>query len=183
MDNPTASARHARPEAENQLVGLREESLEALEERFQRATVPAWDEVEGDTVGRIVMMAPSASAMMRMLGRMTFDSAPSRWCGKRFTTPFGEGLQGAGVNLYDNLVWRRRYPFRTRVEPSLTDAAPCLVIDYPVTSLVHGTRDELRRTDSGVLLGRGYFRPPWRKAHAFLSYFALSPVKGSLFGP
>jgi hypothetical protein len=87
------------------------------------------------------------------------------WAGKRFQHL--DRNQGTGINRIRFAGERLWYPFRTRVEPSVIDGAPCIALDYDLPenpSLIRVLRDELREVSPGLFLGPALVRPI-RKPH------------------
>ncbi len=81
------------------------------------------------------------------------------WAGKRFQHL--DRNEGTGINRIRLAGERLWYPFRTRIEPSAIDGAPCIAIDYDLPenpSLIRALRDELREVSPGLFLGPALFQ-------------------------
>jgi hypothetical protein len=76
------------------------------------------------------------------------------WAGKQFQHL--DRNEGTGINRIRLAGERLWYPFRTRIEPSVIDGAPCIALDYDLPenpSLIRALRDELREVSPGLFLG------------------------------
>jgi hypothetical protein len=81
------------------------------------------------------------------------------WAGKRFHHL--DRNQGTGINRMRLAGERLWYPFRTRIEPSAIDDAPCIALDYDLPenpALIRALRDELREVSPGLFLGPALIR-------------------------
>jgi hypothetical protein len=81
------------------------------------------------------------------------------WAGKRFQHL--DRNEGTGINRLRLAGERLWYPFRTRIEPSALDGAPCIALDYDLPEnprIVRALRDELREVSPGLFLGPALYR-------------------------
>jgi hypothetical protein len=166
--------RYSLEEAQKILSKLKQETYDGLDRLFKEGRAPSFDETEGETASGMMAWNPRAPWWGKPLAIICFNNPLSRWTGKMFTAPFSEEKTGKGINLFQNRIKPRRFPFLTRIEKAISDQNPCLAVDYdrfPGKWL--STRDELRTIDDGVFLGRAYSKLPWDKERRFLTYFVL----------
>lgn len=81
------------------------------------------------------------------------------WAGKRFQHI--DRNEGTGINRIRLAGERLWYPFRTRIEPSAIDGAPCIALDYDLSEnppFLRTLRDELREVSPGLFLGPALVR-------------------------
>jgi hypothetical protein len=110
---------------------------------------------------------PVAGAIRRLAASGSFP-----WAGKRFAADGDEA--GGGINRIRLLGERQWYPFTTRVEPSVVDGAPCIVLDYDRPDnpwFIRRIRDELREVAPALFLGPALLASGER--HRLLVYFAI----------
>ncbi|MBM3158079.1 MAG: hypothetical protein FJ004_12480 [Chloroflexi bacterium] len=166
--------RYSLEEAQTIITRLKRDTFDNLNRLFKEGKAPPFDEIEGETASGMLAWNPQAPWWGKPLAMICFDNPLSRWTGKMFNTPFSEGKTGAGLNLFQNRIKPRRFPFLTRSEKAISDQNPCLTVDYNrFPGTVFSTRDELRRIDDGVFLGQAYSKLPWDKKRWLLTYFAL----------
>jgi hypothetical protein len=152
MTTTTAAVkRYSVEEARVIITGLKEKTFEDLHPLFREGKTPSFDEIEGKTTSGMLAWNPQAPGWSKPLAVICFDNPLSRWSGKMFIEPFSEGKAGEGVNLFDNLIKPRRFPFRTTIEKAMSDQNQCLRLDYSrFPGTLFSTRDELTRIDDGV---------------------------------
>jgi hypothetical protein len=166
--------RYSPEEAQTVITKLKQDTYDNLNRLFKEGKAPSFDEIEGETASGMLAWNPQAPWWGKPLALICFDNPLSRWIGKTFSTPFGEGKTGEGINLFQNRIKPRRFPFLTRIEKAISDQNPCLTVDYNrFPGTVFSTRDELRRIDDGVFLGQAFSKLPWDKKRWFLKYFVL----------
>jgi hypothetical protein len=154
------------------LAGRSEDALESL---YRAGSVPAdFFERAGRPKGRML-------AVRRLDRGAPFDvlrsfAASQRfpWGGKSF---FRVGREhGRGINRVRlgpaRFEW---YPFDTRVEPSLVDGRPTVLLDYDKPEnpfFIRRIRDEIRELEPGLFLGPAMWRDD-RGGAAHVLWFAL----------
>jgi hypothetical protein len=136
-------------------------SLAALRAAFRAAPDPTLDVLVGDHVAEFVGPAwlRLAAPWGMRVGRM------SGWCGKRFAA--GDGADdGTGELRGANRVQRGgarvdAIPITARIEASLMDGRPAIVVGYPADAPFPWprVRDELRVLREGTLLGMTFHMP------------------------
>jgi hypothetical protein len=180
MTTAKSVKRYTLEEAQTVITRLKQDTYENLNRLFKEGRAPSFDEIEGKTASGMLAWNPQAPWWGKPLAMICFDNPLSRWTGKMFITPFSEAKTGDGVNLFQNRIKLRRFPFLTRIEKAISDQNPCLAVNYnrfPGKQL--STRDELRRIDDGVFLGQAYSKLPWDKERWFLVYFVLCALSKS----
>ncbi len=174
MTTIKTAKRYSLEEAQKIVSRLKQGAYDDLNRLFKEGRAPSFEEIEGETASGMLAWEPQAPWWGKLLAMICFDNPLSRWTGKLFITPYSEGKTGEGLNLFRNRIKPHRFPFLTRIEKSISDQDPCLAVNYnrfPGKAL--STRDELRRIDDGVFLGRAYSKMPWDKERRFLTYFVL----------
>jgi hypothetical protein len=138
--------------------------------RFSDAEAPtAVDGLNGPTNGTLLSLAgPLSEGTARvMINRLaTWDRFP--WAGKSFQS-WAED-RGSGINRVQLLGERLWFHFETRIDRSVVDGRPCIVLDYDHAENpwpVRQVRDELREVAPGLWLG-----PATVRGHVAL-YFTL----------
>jgi hypothetical protein len=94
------------------------------------------------------------------------------WGGKSFQAT--SDTEGTGVNRVRLGGRHALFPFRTRIEASVVDGAPAVVLDYDLPDnpgLIRSIHDEVRLVDEGLWLGPAMWKT--RGAPAFVLWFAL----------
>ena len=152
-------------------------SLAELDTLFQDAPPPEFPAIRGNTAGAWLAKPPQDYWWARWFIHVFLDSPWARWSGKGFLTGYQDGARGRGVNLFHNRVRPQRFPMQLYLAPSETDNAPCLVIRYPLGSLMYGLIDEVRQVEDGVFLGRMLYKFPWNKSRLFIGYFVLCALE------
>ena len=126
MATTSSARRYSLDEARTAIAKLKEESFTDLNRLFEGGRTPSFDEIEGETASAMLAWNPRAPWWGKPLAAICFDNPLSRWIGKAFITPFGEGKTGEGFNQFRNLIKPRRFPFLTSVERAAPDQNPCL---------------------------------------------------------
>jgi hypothetical protein len=93
------------------------------------------------------------------------------WAGKRFQHL--DRNEGTGINRIRLAGERLWYPFHTRVEASVIDDAPCVVLDYGRPEnppVIRALRDELREVSPGLFVGPALVRALGK--HRLVLFFA-----------
>lgn len=166
--------RYSLEDAQTIITKLKRDTFDDLNRKFKEGKAPLFDEIEGETAGSFLAWNPQAPWWSKPLTLISFDNPSSRWTGKMFITPFSEGKTGGGLNLFQNRIKPRRFPFLTRIEKAVSDQKPCLTLDYArFPGTLFSTHDEVRRIDDGVFLGQGYSKLPWDKERFLLTYFVV----------
>lgn len=138
-------------------------SLVELTECYRAGTVPeSLGQLDDAVSGRLLALRgldwPGGHALFaRVAGSRHFP-----WAGKRFLhldRDAGTGINRIrGLPLGGERLW---YPFRTGVEPSVIDGAPCIALDYALPEnppVVRSLRDELREVSPGLFMGPALLR-------------------------
>ena len=150
---PTASTRTA-PERLG-LDDLAAMTVAELDARYRRGTLPdSLRLLDGEPTCR--MLAVRGLESDRIAGALRSFAASGRfpWAGKSFRA-HDDGT-GEGINRVRLGGERRWYPFATRIEPSVIDGKPCILLDYDTPKnpfFIRAIRDELREVSPGLFLG------------------------------
>ena len=145
-----------------------------LDTLFNTEALPIFEELEGGTTGVILALNPENPWWLKCVIKIIFKSPLGQWTGKKFITPFDEGKKGHGVNLFKSRYFPQLFRFDTYVKNTYVDDKPCLALDYrSYHSLTFGLVDEVRKIKEGLLLGRAYYKFPWRRQTWFVGYFVL----------
>ena len=180
MTTASSLRRYSREEAQTVINKLKQNSFDDLNKLFGEGGTPSFDEIEGETTSGMLAWNPQAHWWSKPLAIICFDNPLSRWTGKMFTEPFGEGRTGGGINKFNNKIKPCRFPYATCIENGMMDGNPCLRLDYThFPGTMFSTRDELRKIDDGVFLGQAYSKLPWDKERWFLRYFVLCALSVS----
>lgn len=161
--NQSSSQSGGRPAAglrSIEIIDLADMSMVDLVDLYRAATVPdSLRVLDSVTHGRML-------AVRGLDWRGAHDiftrAAASRffpWAGKRFQHL--DRNEGTGINRIRLAGERLWYPFRTRIESSVIDGAPCIALDYDLSenpSLIRALRDELREVSPGLFLGPALVR-------------------------
>jgi hypothetical protein len=151
MQTQTETRTTSRPLSGPTLDDLATLTVAELTTRYGRGTLP-------DSL-RLLDGAPAC----RMLAVRGLPLAPiarfaaSRsfpWAGKTFRAT-SDGA-GEGINRVRLAGVREWYPFSTRIEPSVMDGKPCILLDYDRPEnpfFIRAIRDELREVSPGLFLG------------------------------
>jgi hypothetical protein len=125
--------------------------------------------LDGPTQGTLLsLVGPLSEGTARILINRVATSARFPWAGKSFQS-WSED-RGSGINRVRMLGERLWFHFETRVDHSVVDGRPCVVLDYSHAENpwpVRLVRDELREVAPGLWLG-----PATIRGHVAL-YFAL----------
>jgi hypothetical protein len=147
-------------------------SLMDLTDLYRAGTVPeSLRELDDAVSGRLLALRGldwrgAHGLFARVAGSRFFP-----WAGKRFLHL--DRNAGTGINRIRGLwpLGRMRgipfggerlwYPFRTSVEPSVIDGAPCIALDYARPEnppVIRALRDELREVSPGLFMGPALLR-------------------------
>ncbi len=166
-------------EAEEILSELDSRSMKELETLFKEGDVPSYEDVKGETLGRFIGWNEENSWLVDVLVKLLFESPLGRWTGKEFSESFEEKERGCGMNLFDNMLFPKRFPFDTYVTEANLDSKPSMSLDYrPYLSLMSRLVDYVKLIRPGVVLGRMHYRYPFQKETTFLGFFSLVRYKG-----
>jgi len=187
--------RYSETEAIAMIEQLKKCSIDDLDTLFNRETLPLFEEIEGDTAGAILALNPENPWWLTCVIKIVFKSPLGQWTGKKFITPFNNEKKGHGINLFKsryfltpfnnekkghgiNLFKSRYFPqlfkFDTYIKNAYVDEKPCLALDYRAyRSLTFGLVDEVRKFKDGQVLGRAYYKFPWKRQMWFVGYFVL----------
>jgi hypothetical protein len=138
-------------------------SLMDLTDLYRAGTVPeSLRELDDAVSGRLLALRGldwrgGHALFARVAGSRFFP-----WAGKRFLhldRNAGTGINRIrGIPLGGERLW---YPFRTSVEPSVIDGAPCIALDYARPEnppVIRALRDELREVSPGLFMGPALVR-------------------------
>jgi hypothetical protein len=150
-------------------------SEERLEELYRRGSVPQdFFAREGRPKGRMLAVRRLAHGASFEGLRRIARSARFPWGGKSFFRVGPE--RGRGINRVRlgpaRLEW---YPFETRVETSLVDGRPTILLDYDKPEnpfFIRRIRDEIREIEPGLFLGPAMWRDS-KGGAAQVLWFAL----------
>ncbi len=153
---------------------FKKSSIDELDKLFNSETLPTSEEIEGETAGAILTLNTGNPWWLKCIIKITFKSLLGRWTGKKFLTSFNEGKKGHGINLFKNRYFPCLFKFDTYIKDSYVDDKPCLALEYRAyRSLTFGLVDEVRKIREGQVLGRAYYKFPWKKQMWFVGYFVL----------
>ncbi len=153
-------------------------SIDDLDTLFNRETLPLFEELEGETAGAILALNPGNPWWLKCVIKIAFKSPLEQWTGKKFLTSFNEGEKGHGINLFKSRYFPCLFRFDAYIKNAYVDDKPCLALDYRAYwSLTFGLVDEVRKIRKGQVLGRAYYKFPWRKQMWFVGYFILCSLK------
>ncbi len=153
---------------------LKKCSIGDLDTLFNRETLPLFEELEGDTAGAILAMNPENPWWLTCVIKIVFKSPLGQWTGKKFLTPFNNEKKGHGINLFKSRYFPQLFKFDTYIKNAYVDEKPCLALDYRAYHLLtFGLVDEARKCKDGQVLGRAYYKFPWRRQTWFVGYFVL----------
>ncbi len=151
----------ARPKADSapdlRLDDLLGTSLEALEDLYRDAEVPALDAVRGDLRGRMLATTVLGGRWARRAERWA-SSRFFPWRGKSFMPDDAE--RGRGINRV-GIDRVRLYPFETRIDRSKAGDFDALQLDYDLPenpAFIRAIEDEIRELSPGLWLGQAYVR-------------------------
>ena len=153
---------------------LKKCSIDDLDTLFNREALPLFEELEGETAGAILALNPENPWWLKYVIKIAFKSPLGRWTGKKFLTSFKEGNKGHGINLFKSRYFPCLFRFDTYIKNAYVDDKPCLALDYSAYwSLTFGLVDEVRKIRKGLVLGRAYYKFPWKRQMWFVGYFVL----------
>jgi hypothetical protein len=153
---------------------FKKSSISDLDTFFKRETLPIFEELKGDTAGAILALNPENPWWLKCIIKIAFKSPLGQWTGKKFLASFNEGEKGHGINLFKSRYFPQLFKFDTYIKNSYFDEKPCLALDYRAyRSLAFGLVDEVRKIRDGQVLGRAYYKFPWRRQMWFVGYFVL----------
>ena len=157
---------------------LKKCSISDLDTLFNKETLPTFEEIKGDTAGKILALNPENPWWLKCVIKIAFKSPLRRWTGKKFLTSFHEGEKGTGINLFKSRYFPQLFRFDTYIKNTYVDVKPCLALDYRSYHLLtFGLVDEVRKIKDGQVLGRAYHKFPWKKQMWFVGYFVLCSLK------
>lgn len=139
------------------LVGM---TVEELTDLYGSGAVPESLRALDDAAGGRLLAVRGFD--WRGASKLVARAAGSRhfpWAGKRFLHLDRDA--GTGINRIRLAGERLLYPFRTSVEASVIDGAPCVVLDYARPEnppFVRALRDELREVSPGLFMGPALVR-------------------------
>ncbi|MEW5945830.1 MAG: hypothetical protein AB1742_06490 [bacterium] len=157
---------------------LQEMELDRLDEIFSKAQAPDPEQLRGTFRG-LALASPVHDYVPKALRKVwaLYASSPLfMWKGKEFEMDEEQNCLG-GRNLFVSLNSPiKLFKFTTRTEPSEYDSGDCLVLDYDLDKNplpIRKVRDELRRVNPNLYLGRGNLMIGEEPRFAF--YFTLEP--------
>ena len=170
--------RYSKTEANIIIEKFKKSSISELDTLFDRGTLPEFEELEGETAGAILALNQENPWWLKCVIKIAFQSPLRQWTGKKFLSSFDEGGKGHGINLFKSRYFPSLFPFDTYIKNAFVDDKPCLALDYRAySSLTSGLVDEVRKIRDGQVLGRAYFKFPWRRQTWFVGYFVLCSLK------
>jgi hypothetical protein len=146
-------------------------STSELEALYQDGTLPdSLSALDGAPRGRMLAVSRLDRGLARgALARVS--AAPGfPWAGKSFSST--DDQHGEGINRVRLLG--DRYRFTTRIEPSVIDDQPCILLDYDHDDnpwFIRRIRDELRQVGPALFLGPALLRRA--DQHTLVLYFAI----------
>jgi hypothetical protein len=149
----------ASPATLDELAKLSSLELEAL---YRQGGVPAsLKALDGDLQGRMLAVRGAGHGLLFRALASLAQSASFPWAGKSFAAK--SATEGTGINRIQltGLGRQRLFAFRTRIDPSVIDGAPCVLIDYDDSdnpALIRAIRDEVREVSPGLYLGPACFK-------------------------
>jgi len=166
--------RYSEKEAVAIFEQLKRCSIDDLDTLFDTEALPGFEELEGETAGEILALNPENPWWLKCVIKIAFKSPLRQWTGKKFITSFNEGKEGRGINLFKSRYFPQLFKFDTYTKNAFVDDKPCLALDYmPYHLLTLGLVDEVRKFKDGQVLGRAYYKFPWRRQTWFVGYFVL----------
>lgn len=173
--------RYSEREAVAIIEQLKKCSIDDLDTLFNRETLPLFEELEGETAGAILALNPENPWWLACIIKIAFKSPLGRWTGKKFLTSFDEGKKGRSINLFKSRYFPSLFPLDTYIKNAFVDDKPCLALDYRSYHLLtFGLVDEVRKIRDGQVLGRAYYKFPWKKQMWFVGYFVLCALKRNM---
>jgi hypothetical protein len=133
-------------------------SLVELTDLYRAGTVPeSLRDLDDAVSGRLLALRGLDWRGAHALFARAAGSRYFPWAGKRFLHL--DRNAGTGINRIRGVPFRGErlwYPFRTSVEASVIDGAPCIVLDYARPEnppVIRALRDELREVSPGLYMG------------------------------
>jgi hypothetical protein len=164
----TTTSEHVSELTVADLAGM---SVAELESLYRDGTVPeSLSVLDGAPRGRMLAVAgldrgPALSALSRVAAAPGFP-----WAGKSFNA--ADDQHGEGINRVRLLG--DRFRFTTRIDDSVVDGAPCILLDYDHDDnpwFIRRIRDELRQVAPDLFLGPALMRRG--DDHRLVLYFAI----------
>lgn len=151
---------------------LARRDVAALDALYRRGEVPELRMLDGNPTGRMLAVrgldrGPLAARIRRLAGATFFP-----WGGKSFASK--DEAHGVGVNRVHLGGRHKLFSFRTTIEASVVDGAPCIRLDYDLDEnpwLIRHIHDEVREVSPGLFLGPAMWRG--ETEHTFVLWFAL----------
>ncbi len=166
--------RYSEAEARSIIEQFKKSSIDDLNTIFNREALPEFETLEGDTAGAILALNPQNPWWLACVIKIAFKSPLGQWTGKKFITSFSEGKKGHGINLFKSKHFPQLFKFDTYIKNAYVDDNPCIAFDYrPYHLLTFGLVDEIRKIREGLVLGKAYYKFPWRRQTWFIGYFVL----------
>ncbi|ODS30288.1 MAG: hypothetical protein SCARUB_04605 [Candidatus Scalindua rubra] len=166
--------RYSVTEARVIIEQLKKCSISDLNTLFNVETLPMFEELEGETAGAILALNPKNPWWLMCMIKILFKSPLGQWTGKKFLTSFNKGKNGYGINLFKSKFLTCLFKFDTYIKNAYVDDKPCLALDYRAhRSSIFGLVDDVRKIKDGLVLGRAYYKFPWRKQMWLVGYFVL----------
>jgi len=154
--DPTSDSADPRPSIT--LDDLRRMSTRDLGRLYRDAEPPTeLKGLDGSLTGALLTLTgPLSRGLPRAITNRIASSHRFPWAGKTFQS-WAED-RGSGVNRVNLLGERLWCHFETRIEPSVHDREPCIVLDYGHADnpwLIRQVRDEMRQVATGLWFGPG----------------------------
>src|SRR5580704_6090295 len=143
------------PRASHTLASLAAMSVDELGRLYARGAAPAAvAALDGHPRGRMLAVRGLDAGLAADTLRRLSGAAAFPWGGKSFTSR--DARSGAGVNRVHLGGRHQLFPFLTRLEASVVDGQPALVLDYDLPDnpgLIRAIHDEVREVSPGLYLG------------------------------
>jgi len=166
--------RYSETEARSIIEKFKKNSIDDLDTLFNRGALPEFETLEGDTAGVILALNSENPWCLTCVIKIAFKSPLGRWTGKKFNTLYNESKKGHGINLFKSRYFPQLFRFDTYIKNAYVDDKPCLALDYRSYHLLtFGLVDEVREIREGIVLGRAYYKFPWKRQLWFVGYFVL----------
>ncbi len=145
----------AAPARELTLEELSTRTLDELRALYTSGGVPtSLHALDGSPRCRVLAIRATGSGRAAAFLRRVVTTSWFPWAGKRFDA--SDEAAGSGINRVRLMGQHQWFPFATRIEPSVLDARPCILLDYDDPRnprFIRGIRDELREVADGLFLG------------------------------
>lgn len=133
---------------------------------------PSMTALDGHPRGRMLAIRHLESGFLGNALRSFSGARAFPWGGKSF---HAHGpAEGEGVNRVHLGGRHQLFPFRTRIDASVVDGAPAVILDYDRAdnpSFIRAIHDEVRLVDDGLWLGPAMWKTATKPAHVL--WFAL----------